>query len=94
MKISHPERGGNGVRPRVVNQSLQANPLKYGGCGRQNQSASHLPCPGFRQSVAANHHCSAIWIWRPESFWLCKGTVVWWVQGRKRTLRWLRLWLR
>jgi hypothetical protein len=65
MKISHPERGGNGVSARVVNQSLPGESVEIRA---QNAHLSYFACPGFRQPVAANHHSGAIWNLPPESF--------------------------
>jgi hypothetical protein len=75
MKISQPERGGNGVRTAVVNQRFPSGFVEY----PVNPSAflreiAHksdgfiLPCPAFRQSVAANHHSARTFAPPTESF--------------------------
>jgi hypothetical protein len=65
MKISHPERGGNGVSARVVNQSLPGESVEIRA---QNAHLSYFACPGFRQPVAANHHSARTFVSATESF--------------------------
>jgi len=60
MKISHPERGGNGVSPGVVNEWLPRASVELREASPARHTRRVLACPGFTQAVATNHHSGGI----------------------------------
>jgi hypothetical protein len=63
MKISHPERGGNGESLAVVNQWLRGGRPSYGNTGFQDVSL-----PSLDRTVAPNHQSGSILGADTESF--------------------------